>query len=141
MRYSLFVYIDQMIDSIKESAVYIAESNNIPLCTNLALDCNEALDVIENKLIDNNESVIDKNVLRQLSLCKKQIDEIYYLLQNKMDFHDSALVFEGSVSKLKDLYRNGIQIIYHVVFFAELGQKWDSMNSVYNAFKRDQIVM
>lgn len=125
-----------MIDSIEEGAGYIAKSNNNSLCTNLAIDCNEALVVIENKLIENKGSVIDKNVLKQLTLCKKQINEIYYLLQNKADFHDSALVFEESVGKLRKLYRNGIQIIYHVVFFAELGQKWDSMKSVYNAFKK-----
>ena len=39
MRYSLFVYIDQMIDSIKEGAMYIGKSNNISMCTNLAIEC------------------------------------------------------------------------------------------------------
>ena len=136
MRYSLFVYIDQMIDSIKEGAMYIGKSNNISMCTNLAIECSEALEAIEKKLIENNGKIKDERVLKQLSLCKEQINRIYHLLQNNNDYHGCALIFEDTVSKLKDMYRKGIDIIYHIVFFAELGQKWDSMSSVYNAFKK-----
>lgn len=135
LRYSLFVYIHDMCTSLVEASEFIKTSEDRSLCSQLLTDCGDVLEAIESTLNNEIDSVKEQKIFESISLCKEQAAELYRIIQTGKAFHEDALTLVESVQALRRLFVDGINVIYRIVFFAELGSKWDSMNSVYRAFK------
>lgn len=135
MRYSLFVYLLNMLNSLQEAAAYIQSNQNSNVCYQLIKNCNQLLKAVETTLQSNEESVKDQRIFNLLTHCEEESTSLLDKILVSTSYQEKVTEFVQSIAKLKRLYRDGINVIYRIVFFAELGQKWDSMSSVYEAFK------
>lgn len=135
MRYSFYVYLYNMCDSLQEAAEYIQNSDGGPICRQLLTSCLQVIDRIERTLKNEEESVKDQKIFDLLTFCKMQSTDLLKAAENAILDPNNTSKFTESVNAFKNAYKDGIDVTYRVVFFAELGQKWDSMSSVYYAFK------
>lgn len=125
MRYILYKNINLLSDSVVEAVNYI--SNNLN-SVSLLSDCISAISSIKTSFISNN---IDT---KELDLFLECVDQI-------IDCIDAKKEYALGINKLLEIARSineyckKIEYKFKVVFFAELGSKWDSMDSVYKAFK------
>jgi hypothetical protein len=133
VRYSLYTYLNSMCASLKEAAEYIQTDTGGSAAGELLKSCGEVLGAIESALAENGESIREGGIFDAVSRCRERMDSLASAAGN-ID-RKKAYEFRESTIALKNQYRDGIDVSYSVVFFAELGQKWDSMSSVYEAFK------
>jgi len=134
MRYSLYVYLYNMCNTLQEAAEYIQKSDGGPICYQLLANCVQVIDRLEKTLQSNKESVRNKNIFDLLKIIKKQCTDLLGTEGKGLNREEVSKLIENII-EFKKLYKGAIDITYRVVFFAELGQKWDSMSSVYDAFK------
>lgn len=131
MRYSLFVYLCQMFGTFQEAAEYIAKSQGRN--RQLLSECIEGLGAVNTVLQNNQDSVLDPEIQESIGRCRRQCQE---LLDEELDSpQEEKTRLAGNMKALWESFRKGISVKYKVVFFAELGQKWDSMSSLYEAFR------
>lgn len=127
MTYAVYKAIVQLSNSVVEALEYIKEHSEM---VSILLDANNAILTIKNKLESNNEIVIS------------EFEEFFYKVAEIANNIENNQKY---IYKLNELYELSIRIATHckknlkykfkIVFFAELGSKWDSMDSVYKAFK------
>ena len=123
-----------MISSFQEATEYLTKNTKSPAAPQLIADCINGFEAVEQVLQKNRESIHDPKILQHLDQCKS----LCYKLANSVEETNEewkAQLFRKT-SALKDTFRDGIFVKYRIVFFAELGQKWDSMSSVYDAFRK-----
>lgn len=125
MRYVVYKNINLLSDSIVEAVNYI--SNNLN-SIGLLSDCISAISSIRNSFISNN---IDT---KELDLFLEYVNEIVKLIDEKKEYVTEINKLLEISKKINEDCKN-IEYKFRVVFFAELGSKWDSMDSVYKAFK------
>jgi hypothetical protein len=125
-----------MLDTLVEAVDFIKESDDKEICLQLLLNCQEVLKAIKKVLYENEKYISNKTILNELNFCDEQVSFLIKSIQVKSCIREQAISLSDRVRILQSIYSNGINITYRVVFFAELGQKWDSMNSVYQAFKK-----
>ncbi|MED4853129.1 CDP-glycerol glycerophosphotransferase family protein [Caldifermentibacillus hisashii] len=136
MRFSLFKYIKEMLETLIEAAEYITRSGNKEIIEQLLLDSNMILNRVENVLYENKESIMNPIIVDEIKNCNKQVSMILSCLYEESKYSKILSEYLINLKELPNSYKENILIKYHVVFFAELGQKWDSMNSVYQAFMK-----
>jgi len=127
MRYSVYKALREVSSSILEATGYI-KSN--PKGIGIIADCEAGIIAIKDNLYTNNEKVIP------------EIDEFLEKLYNIADCVNNNEKYEDKLGELNDLAikideycKNDVKYKFRVVFFAELGAKWDAMDSVYRAYK------
>ncbi len=125
MRYTVYKNINLLSDSIVEAVNYI--SNNLNSIALLS-DCVSAITSIKNSFISNN---IDT---KELDLFLECVNEIIKLIDEKKEYVSEINKLLEIAKKINEDCKN-IEYKFKIVFFAELGSKWDSMDSVYKAFK------
>lgn len=127
MRFCYYKLINDLCSSLKEATEYILQSGDSSLWS----VCAEASDTIKNTLSVNESSVKSDKINILLNQLRS---EFVSCAEGKpANRNIGSLIDEFSVE-----CRNNIEYKLRVLFVAELGGKWDSMDSVYQAFiKRD----
>lgn len=125
MRLSRLAQLDEVCRTLQEAAEYIQENENLPLCQELVQNGIQMLEQID-------------DILQQHQADWKNADPIERLEQVKTVWR-TPLPPELSeqLQELRRSLRENIAIQIRAVFFAELGGKWDSMDSVYWYMRND----
>jgi len=127
MRYAVYKALVELSNSVLEATGYLKDNPN---SFGVLADCEAGIIAIKDNLEANNEYVIDA--------VKNSLDKIYEIADciNANSTYDSQLseLYE-LVMKVNEYCKKSVSYKFRVVFFAELGAKWDSMDSVYRAYK------
>lgn len=125
MRLSRLAQLDEVCRTLQEAAEYIQENENLPLCQELVQNGIQMLEQID-------------DILQQHQADWKSTDPMERLEQVRAAWH-TPLPPEISeqLQELRRSLREDITIQIRAVFFAELGGKWDSMDSVYWYMRND----
>lgn len=124
MRFCYYKLINDLCASLKEAANYISQSGD----TSLWPVCTEAADTIKNMLEINKDSVRSDNIF---TLLNELGSELTACVNGKASENIEALI-----DSFAEECRNNIEYKLRVLFVADLGGKWDSMDSVYHEFKK-----
>lgn len=127
MRYSVYKFLRGVSASILEGVTYVKEK---PASINILADCAEGLVSIKEALIMN-----QKNSLEEIDLALGKINEIADCIENNKEYSNKLDELLELVKKIDEYCKTKINYKFRIVFFAELGSKWDSMDSVYWAYK------
>lgn len=127
MRYSVYKFLRGVSASILEGVTYVKEK---PASLNILADCAEGLVSIKEALIMN-----QKNSLEEIDLALGKINEIADCIENNKEYSNKLDELLELVKKIDEYCKTKIKYKFRIVFFAELGSKWDSMDSVYWAYK------
>lgn len=127
MRYSVYKYIKNLSDSIVEATEYIISN---PQNVTLLLDCVQAVLSIKDSLVKNKSIEI-----KELDMFLNIINEIADLAEKGQDYNNQLRNLYDLARKINEECTNNIKYKFKIVFFAELGSKWDAMDSVYWAYK------
>lgn len=125
MRFSRLVQLEQVCRTLAEAAEYVCDHYNSALCEDLIQNGAQMLEQID-------------GILRQVESDWKNTRPMELLGQVRSMWHTPLP--DHMVEELEALassLREDIKIQVRVVFFAELGGKWDSMNSVYQYMRED----
>lgn len=134
MRLNIYKQIDQMLNSVMEAINYINNNDNFHINNQLLNDSKSVLNSIDLVLTNNYDSISDTIIFEQIKKCINFIDD---LLGSSFSFDKEKIMqLDNYVKELQIMFRKNVKYKIRVVFFAELGQKWDSMSSVYEAFKK-----
>src|SRR5690625_957346 len=135
MRYSLYNHINNMINTLMEAVNYVGQSQNIEMSIQLLINCTEVIDSLKKVLLENSKSITELEIFDHMGVCENQVDELVKSIQSNKDYDDQIEFLDNDIKQLQIMFQNNVHYRYRIVFFAELGQKWDAMNSVYRAFK------
>lgn len=127
MRYSVYKFLVGLSDSIIEAILHVKEN---PTAVSMLADSVEAMFAIKSTLVSNEDTGIPEmddffDKVEEISNCVEKNTEYANMLN---ELYDLALV-------INKYCKDDIEYKIKVVFFAELGSKWDAMDSVYKAFK------
>lgn len=125
MRYSMIVYLTNMIDTLIEAMQYIKASSDNDINTELIENGIEMINQIEDTL-----ERFKPDLKSEIPL--ELLQNIENALQDR-EINDEII---NNLNNLRDALPQEIDYKVRAVFFAELGEKWDSMESVY-AYMRD----
>lgn len=123
----MYKHLRNMINTLYEVVEYLSSSLDRYQQITVVDDCLIFIDEIT-EAIKENESVLSSRLLHSLKELKREINEI------KSSSYDKDGI-RGNIELVESYFKSDIEIEYKVVFFAELGEKWDAMESVYEAFK------
>lgn len=135
MRYSFYVFIKQLSCTVNDAFLHMKNSDNPLGCVGMLVDCAEAIDRIRKVLISNKGSLKDDTGIKLLDDESNIIDNIADKVEKNEPFFDDL---DKLIDKAENFYEftdKKIEVRYKVVFFAELGAKWDSIESVYKTVK------
>lgn len=119
MRFSRLVQLDNVCRTLQEAAEYIQENGDLPLCQDLLQNGIQLLDQIS-------------GLLRQHRMDWKNTRPMEQLEQVKAGWQmPLPLTMGEQLQQLRRSFSDDISIQIRAVFFAELGGKWDSLDSVY----------
>lgn len=124
-----------MLDTLTEAVEHIQQTNDKEMCIQLCSNCHEAIDSIHETLLGNTSSITNRKVFTQLDTCKTHITDLCQVIENNRTHQKDAEILLSKMRNLQIIFKEDVKTIYRIVFFAELGQKWNSMDSVYRAFK------
>lgn len=133
MRYPLYNQIKEVLKTVIEAFEYIKDSQNLDMATQLLSDGNDAIQNISEKILENESSVTSREVFRLSSILLERIPDAQHKLAFLSSLEDLDFIIETTKELLYEIDVN-INSKFSIVFFAELGQKWDAMNSLYEAF-------
>ncbi len=122
MRYIQYRYIEMICGSLVEAFEYVKVSKNYGVLA----DCIEAMTAISNVISSQSGESFDKIK----SILSDMFKIIEILDKPEKDIPKLVQLSKSLFSQLK----NGITYKLRILFVAELGSKWDSMESVYKAF-------
>lgn len=125
MKFNDYKLILELCDSVSEALSYISVSGN----TLLLGECNNALDVITSFFSKNNNDEVFDEISSLIAKMKK------YLTSSDISSDELNAISEDALL-LKKLCSDNIKYRPKILFVAELGAKWDAMESVYNEFKK-----
>lgn len=122
MRYSQYKTVKELSESLNEALIYVANTKNYVLLE----DCLMAMTAISDVLINEHGREADK--------AKLIIADMYKILE-VLDNPEEDIPNLATLSEtLADECKNNLKYKLRILFVAELGSKWDSMKSVYEAF-------
>lgn len=127
MRYSVYKFLRGISASILEGVTYVKEK---PTSINILADCAEGLVSIKESLTLNKE-----NNLEEIDLALEKINEIADCIENNKKYSDKLDELLDLAQKVDEYCKTQIKYKFRILFIAELGAKWDSMDSVYWACK------
>lgn len=126
MRYSVYKALNEITSSLIEATEYLKEHDN---SINILADSLEVVLAVKTTLEANKEEVIN-----EINDFFTKVNEISDCIENGTEYGSKIdQLYDYSVAIKK--YCKDIKYKLRIVFFAELGSKWDSMDSVYWAYK------
>jgi len=134
MRYSMYTLIKNLCDSMIEAVEFIKKNKNSSVIQNLLKDCGQSLSAINNTLQSNTQSIKNSDIFDLINSSDRAIDNISKLVSFEKELEIESLL--NKIVKISHICKNDITIKYRIVFIAELGEKWDSLETVYWAFKK-----
>src|SRR5690625_559621 len=132
MRLTIYNQINDMIETLMEAVNYVIENNNKNVIEELLTNSQLVLASIDEALTHNTDSIKDPIIIEHLQKCTNIVKELKATDSLQRDVQLQA--FDSKVKQLQIMFHEYVNYKIRVVFFAELGQKWDAMNSVYKAF-------
>jgi len=123
----VYKFLKGVSDSVVEAINYLIEN---PEATNMIADCAEAVLAIKNTLETNKEDsieAIDKFLVKSNIIAET--------IEKGQDYINEINELLNIAITINEHCKNNIEYKFRIVFFAELGSKWDSMDSVYRAYK------
>lgn len=123
MRYSVLVYITQMGGTLLEAARYLRTAPEGELRTELLGNGRQMLAQIRDVLTEHRDDLRSEAPLTRLC----EIETLW---------ESGDMRLEGELEQFVRELPGEVSYLVRAVFFAELGEKWDSMESVYE-FMRD----
>ncbi len=123
MRYNDYNLISELCDSVIEAMTYMISTESDELLD----DCIGAIEVISANVSENADSVHSDKIVPLIG----KINDI--LVSESLTVGELNNALNDTIT-LKELCRNNIEYRLRVLFVAELGGKWDAMESVYKAF-------
>src|SRR5690625_1245160 len=132
MRLTIYNQINDMIETLMEAVNYMIENNNKNVIEELLTNSQLVLASIDEALTHNTDSIKDPIIIEHLQKCTNIVKELKATDSLQRDVQLQA--FDSKVKQLQIMFHEYVNYKIRVVFFAELGQKWDAMNSVYKAF-------
>lgn len=125
MRYSILVYLIKMSKTLLEAARYLSSAPEAdPLRTELLENGRKMIEQIHAELKRNQEDLISE-------LPEKYMETVSDL------WGDGGAELEAALCSFAECLPHEVQYQVRAVFFAELGEKWDSMESVYWYMRED----
>ena len=128
MRYSVLVYIFNMLKTLLEANKALGEIKDKALRKDLIDNGLQMINLIKDKLELEEKSIKDVTLIKKLDTILSSWGNVEK--QKSIEEELNSLVLEMP---------NSVEYKIRVVFFAELGQKWDSMESVYEYMLKDDI--
>ncbi len=122
MRYSQYKTINELSESLNEALVYVAETKNYALLE----DCLMAMTAISDVLLNESGKEADK--------AKCILADMYKILEILDNPEDDIPKIANLSGDLANECKTNLKYKLRILFVAELGSKWDSMKSVYEAF-------
>ena len=123
MRFTDYNLISELCDSVIEALSYMINAESDELLE----DCNSAAEVISATISANSDAVSSEEIVPLISRIRDT------LASDDLTVGDLASALEDTIA-LKALCCENLTYRLRVLFVAELGGKWDSMESVYKAF-------
>ena len=125
MRYSVYNFLLGLSDSLTEAIDYMISGKTMALIP----DCLDACNAVKNGLESNGE------VCSEVESFLDVISKITESMEKGEDTSNYLTQLKEFAYKIKEFCHNKLSYKFKIVFFAELGAKWDAMDSVYWAFK------
>ena len=122
MRYSQYKTINELSESLNEALVYVADTKNYALLE----DCLMAMTAISDVLLNESGKEADK--------AKCILADMYKILEILDNPEDDIPKLGNLSGDLANECKTNLKYKLRILFVAELGSKWDSMKSVYEAF-------
>lgn len=122
MRYSQYKTINELSESLNEALVYVADRKNYALLE----DCLMAMTAISDVLLNESGKEADK--------AKCILADMYKILEILDNPEDDIPKIANLSGDLANECKTNLKYKLRILFVAELGSKWDSMKSVYEAF-------
>lgn len=122
MRYSQYKTINELSESLNEALVYVADTKNYALLE----DCLMAMTAISDVLLNESGKEADK--------AKCILADMYKILEILDNPEDDIPKIANLSGDLENECKTNLKYKLRILFVAELGSKWDSMKSVYEAF-------
>lgn len=127
MRYAEYKAIVELSNSVVEATEHIKEH---PEMVGMLVDCGEAISAIKSNLEINGEEAID-----EIKDFFNIIDVMADKIANNEDYASMLSKLCEISLKINNYCKKNIKYKFKIVFFAEIGSKWDAMDSVYRAYK------
>ena len=122
MRYSQYKTINELSESLNEALNYVADTKNYALLE----DCLMAMTAISDALLNEPGKEADK--------AKSILADMYKILEILNNPEDDIPKLANFSGALANECKTNLKYKLRILFVAELGSKWDSMKSVYEAF-------
>ena len=125
MRYSVYSFLLGLSDSLVEAIEYMISGNTLTLVP----DCVDACTAVKNGLESNGETCSEVDDFLEI------MNKVAEAAEKGEDYAEHFIQLKDFANKIKDFCHSSLTYKFKIVFFAELGAKWDAMDSVYWAFK------
>lgn len=134
MRYSVYMIINNMCDSLIEALNYIKNNKDNNINQVLLKDCLHTITAIKGTLEADILSIRKFEIFDLIEESLKEIDFLLDLASKEEEVNIKKLY--DNIVHFSQLCKDDLKLKFKVVFFAELGEKWDSLETVYWAFKK-----
>ncbi len=125
MRYAVYKSINLLSDSIVEAVNYTKNNTG---ATNLLSDCVVAISSLKNIFISNSLNT------EKFDMFLECIDKIVECIEKGEEYQQLISVLMDITLDINKVCK-GLKYKLEILFLAELGSKWDAMDSVYRALK------
>lgn len=132
MRFSLYRKLLGAVDSLGQAAQFLRVNAGSPVCAQLLQNSAQLLSIVKNNVEQEKPAGSAAELLSTLDACACTV-----AAQASACTEGVAVlnVHWEAFERLRPLFLAQIKPRYRILFVAELGQKWDSMSSLYAAFK------
>ncbi len=127
MRYSVYKQLIGVMASVVEAVKHIKENLN---SVNMLVDCVEAITTVKGILEFNKEEICN-----EINCFFDKVNEVVDCIEKGNDYSSKISEILELVVRINEFCNREVKYRFRIVFFAELGAKWDSMDSVYWAYK------
>ncbi len=122
MRYNQYKTVKELSESLNEALIYVANTKNYALLE----DCLMAMTAISDTLLNEPVKEVDK--------AKTILADMYKILEVLDNPEENIPNLANLSTDLANECKTNLKYKLRILFVAELGSKWDSMKSVYEAF-------
>lgn len=132
MRFSMYRKLLGAVDSLAQAAQFLESNAGSPVCAQLLQNSTQLLSIVKSDVAQEKTVGAAAELLSALDACTRTVDA------QKSAFAGGAMApcaDWNAFAQLRPLFVAQVKPRYRILFVAELGQKWDSMSSLYEAFK------
>jgi len=126
MRYSVYKELVGLSESVVEALEYVKSS---PGAVSLIADCADAILMIKDTF---NKNDIE---LKEIDSFLEVLEKLLQCIEKNENYSVYTDTLLDLGKKINEYCKNEVEYKFRILFLAELGAKWDSMDSVYRAFK------